>query len=291
MARYNPSVPDLLGRGLGVSVVWTVAGLALGWGHLAASWRRGLALLTSVAGLVCLSVALNTEGLRESPTTAAFLVGPSYVTGHASASASLPYYVLTGACLFLGTVGLAATDRLLDARRHAVRSAIFLSIFVTIVRFALENAAAPPAITGLFGVVWLAPVVGAFVFLALPAAERTLSRMVRLLLVYALWVRGFVALTYYIASTFRLGSHYDVSGVVRLKTMLAGRTYHFVAGTFSQVLILGVLPQILFWPIYTVILGLMGAAVAWVVTSSSRPRVRPRPLGAPVEMAHARQDP
>jgi len=277
---------DILVEAVGVLLLWAVASLALAWGHLPAHWRRGLALVSSAAGLLCLSVALNTTGFRESSTTAAFLIGPSYVTGHASASASLPYYVLTGVCLFLGTAGLAASDRAgRSLSRHWMRTAVAISVFVTLVRFALEKAAAPPLMRGVFGVVWLAPVVGAFAYANLAPERRTFRRFVWAMLVYIVAVRGFVALTYVLASTLRLGSHYDVSSVATF----TGGGYNLEPGSPTQILVLGVLPQVVFWPIYTLLAGALGAAVAWLAAHARQPPLAE--LDRPVTMATARQDP
>ena len=92
---------------LTAAVVWPAAALALYWGRLSGHWRRAVALFTSVAGITALVVALSAHGQRETLTTGQFLLGGAYVTGHASASASLRYYVATAVCLLLGTAGLA----------------------------------------------------------------------------------------------------------------------------------------------------------------------------------------
>src|SRR5689334_6355035 len=95
---------------LTAAVVWPAVALFLNWGRLSGRRRRGLALLTSGAGIVMLMIALGAHGQRETLTTGQFLMGGPYVTGHASASASLRYYVATAVCLLLGTAGLAVPD-------------------------------------------------------------------------------------------------------------------------------------------------------------------------------------
>ena len=95
-----------------------VAGLVfLFWGRLPFRWRRVLAVLTSAGGVFFLVLALNTEGLRESPSVGSFLIGTPYVSGTVSASASLPYYVVTGVLLALGFLGLAAGDEVVSLSR------------------------------------------------------------------------------------------------------------------------------------------------------------------------------
>ncbi|HUG53526.1 MAG TPA: hypothetical protein VMR21_07990, partial [Vicinamibacteria bacterium] len=195
-------------------VVWSAAAVGLSWGRLPGSWRRGLALLTSAAGLVMLVVALSAHGQRDALTTGQFLLGGAYVTGHASASASLRYYVAMAACLLLGTAGLALPDdaaRRLD--RHWVAAAVGLSFVVTALRFTLEKVAAPMSWTHPVGITWLAPVVGA-VFLRHAREEgKGLRALVGWLFAYALGARGTVALLMVVASVLSLGSHYDLSAV------------------------------------------------------------------------------
>src|SRR6185503_19436042 len=85
---------------------------------------------------------------------------------------------------------------------------------------------------------------------------------------YALASRGAVALLIVAASTWRLGSHYDLSRVTDV--WFWGAMHRFEAGSFQQVLYLGVLPQLTFWVAYTVVTGLMGAALAAALLSARR---------------------
>jgi hypothetical protein len=234
---------------------------------------------------------VSTEGLRESQTTAVFLMGTPYVTEQASASASLPFYVLTGVCLLLGTTGLALADE--DAAalgRRWLLMAIAVSTGVTAVRFTLEKAAAPWAWTNAVGVTWMAPVVGAFFAWNLREEGKPFRSLLAALAVYALAVRGTVAGLMVVASTLRLGSHYDVSALVQVRNPFSGDVHTFTAGSLQQVLQLGVVPQLVAWPVYTVLAGLLGAAILWVLRSSWRtpqvPNVRPH-----VDIAAARPEP
>jgi hypothetical protein len=242
-------------------VFWAVAALVLWWGRLPAPGRRTLALLTSAAGLVFLVLAVNTEGIRESPTVAVFLLGTPSVVEQVSASASLPYYVLTGVCLLLGTAGLAVRDDVAQRmERRWMASAVGLSLAVTLLRFALEKAAAPESWTYAVGIVWLIPVAGAWFAMNLRTNWRTVKPLAGSLLVYALTVRGFVALFMVVASTLRLGSHYDVSPWSHV--MFRGQVYLYEPGSLAQILELAVVPQLVFWPPFTLFAGLLGAAVA-----------------------------
>jgi len=271
----------------GVSIA---AATMLWWGRLPGPWRRALALLMSVLGVLFLVSALRAEGHREAATTAVVILGPAYVTDQASASASLRYYVMTAVCLLLGTAGLAVSDEI--ARRLGSRwmaTAIVLSLLVTATRFALEKAAAPSSWTRPIGVTWLPPIVGAFFALNASREGRGLLTVARSLLGYGLAVRGFVALLMVVATTLRLGSHYDISALGYVKNPMSGRWYEFAAGSFDQLFLLGLLPQLVFWPVYTVMAGMIGALAALVLASRGLgPRLPV--VGAGVRMAPAQPE-
>jgi hypothetical protein len=221
---------------------------------------------------------------------AVVVLGPAYVTEQASASASLPYYVMTGVCLLLGTAGLAVSDT--TARRlgsHWLATAIVLSLLVTATRFALDKAAAPPSWTRPIGITWLAPIVGAFFALNAKKEGRGLGTVAWSLLVYGFAVRGAVALLNVLATTLRLGSHYDVSNLVYIKNPMTSRWYEFASGSFEQLFFLALLPQLVFWPIFTVVTGMMGAVLALrLVSRGLGPRVPV--VGAGVGMAPAQPE-
>jgi hypothetical protein len=263
-------MPALLGRVATVLGVWAAAAALLWWGRLPGPWRRALAIVTSAAGLVFLILALNTQGLRESATTAVFLMGRPYVTEQVYASASLPYYVATALCLFLGTLGLSVSDETAHRLRDRwLATAIVVSLAVTGTRFWLEKVAAPDSWSYAVGITWMAPVVGAFFLFNLRREGKGLAALAASLLVYGLVVRAAVAALMVAASTLRLGSHYDISALVRIQNPLNSRFYQFAPGSFGQVLTVAVFPQLAFWPVYTVAAGLLGAglaaAAAWAV--------------------------
>ena len=250
--------------------------------------RRGLALVASVAGLVFLLMALSTAGRREAETTGSFVLGSTYVAGHASASASLPYYVITAVCLLMGTVGLALPDALIGRIcAHPVTCAVAVSALATMVRFALEKAAAPREWTWAVGVTWLAPLVGAFLAVRFrQQGRRSLKTLAVALLVYGLATRAWIALTYVVATAGRLGSHYDLSSAwVQLRDPLTGSARMFDPGSITQILFVVVVPQVLVWPLYTLVAGLVGAAAVALITIARRPR-----MSLPVEMNPAPQD-
>ncbi len=280
-----------LTRALTLVALWAVAGALLWWGDLPPRLRRVLALLASAAGLVFLAVALNTAGQREAETTTGVLIGSTYMTGKAYASASLPYYVMTGLCLLLGTVGLALPDSAAQGlRRRWLATAIGLSVAVPVVRLLLERSAAPPALAWAFGVTALPPLVGAYFAVSARAEGKGWRQVLRALALYAVSVRGFVALMYVAATLAHLGTHYDMSRVVKAHNAFTGAVYLFDPGSLWQLLALVAVPQLAFWPLFTVAAGLMGATLVRLAGGALAPRGAHEPVAAPVEMAAARQE-
>ena len=105
---------------LTIALSWALAGLMHFWPRFPGQWRRFISIATSAAGLAFLIAGTAAEGLREAETTSLVVLGPAYLTGTASASASLHYYVLTAVCLLLGFAGLAFGFRGLVGHRLAL---------------------------------------------------------------------------------------------------------------------------------------------------------------------------
>lgn len=245
---------------LAVGAAGIVSSVVLGWPYLADAWRRLLAVLMSIAGLAFLLAAVNTEGQRESTTVTDFLLGSPPLLLSTAASASLPYYLLTAVCLFLGVTGLAVGERAAGLlRRHYLSSAVGVSIAVVLLRFGFEKAAAPPGLTRLFGLAWLAPIVGAFFYLNLRGTPRVFGAVTRHLAAYALATRTFVVVLYALASVLRLGSHFDVTPLVRINWPVHAE---FMSGSLDQFVQLVIVAQLTFWFLYTLAVGLVGALLA-----------------------------
>ncbi len=259
----------MLSQAVALLGAWAVSAVLLGWPHLPGPWRRRLALLSSGGAVVSLILAMSTEGFRESPTVAVFLLGRPYVLENTAASAGLPYYVLTGVLLFLGVAGLALGD---DAarrlRRRPVAIAVALSLLITAVRFLLEKAAAPAGWTHAVGITWIAPMVGAYLALHFRAEKQSFRALLGALVLYAFAARGAVAALMVVATHWRLGSHYDVSPLTLVVNPMTGQAYSFASGSAEQIRNVAILPQLVVWPIYTVLAGLLGVALARIVMAA-----------------------
>jgi hypothetical protein len=267
-------LPAVLRTAPAALVVAAVAAALMCWGRLSAARRRTVSLLMSAVGVMFLVFALGAEGHREAETTAQFLMGTGYVTGHAWASVSLPYYVVTAVCLLLGTATLALSDdiaRRID--RHWMATAVVVSVLVTAVRFSLERVVAPSAWSMAVGVTWLAPVVGALFLARLREEGRGWGALAAHLTAYGLAVRAAVAALMIPATRFRLGTHYDVGALYRVRMPFSSRLFTFEPASWSQVLNVAVIPQLTFWVLYTLLAGLLGAASYAAVTGASPVRL------------------
>ena len=256
---------------LTAALAWALAALMHWWPRLPSAWRLRVSVATGAAGIGFLVAAVQAEGLRESALTSVVLVGPATLTATSSASASLYYYVLTAACLLLGFAGLALGEPL--SRWLSPRwllTSVAVAWMVTVVRFLLEKSAAPSLLVHAVGVTWLAPVAGAYLAAGLLPARPAWKPLLRALLVYAFLVRGFVAGVGVVATRFGLGSHYDVSAVTTVPVALTGEVYGLVPGSWPQVFWLTLLPQLVVWPPFTVLVGALGAKiVGWLPRPAS----------------------
>ncbi len=249
---------------LTIVLSWALGGLMHFWPRFPGRWRRAVSVASSAAGLAFLVAGTVAEGLRETETTSLVVLGPSFLTATASASASLHYYVLTAVCLLLGFAGLVFGEPLARwLSRHWLFAAAFVAWLITVMRFLLEKSAAPHLLTQVVGITWMAPVAGALFGVCLRDEGRGGRELVRPLVTYAFLARGFVVLVAVLATRLQLGTHYDVSPLVRVSLGLTGTEQSFVAGSWSQLFWLSFVPQLVVWPLYTVAAGLAGGALAW----------------------------
>jgi hypothetical protein len=195
--------------------------------------------------------------------------------------------VLTAICLLLGVAGLGVGDELAQGlSRHWLATAVGLSVGITVLRFLLEKAAAPSSWTQAMGVTGLTPVVGAYFAVCLRSEAKGFRALLGPLLVYAVSVRGAIATLMIMATTRRLGSHYDISPLTIVRNPFTERFYTFEPGSLAQIVNVVMIPQLLIWPLYTLLTGLLGAWLISIVWGSPRvPSVPP-----PVRVAPAEQD-
>ena len=270
---------------LTVALSWALGILMHWWPRLPLRWRRWASVAASAAGVVFLVAGTAAEGFRETETTSMVVLGPAYVTATASASASLHYYVLTAVCLLLGFAGLVSGGPLSRwLLRHWILSAAAVAWLITLIRFLLERTASPPFLTQVVGVTWMAPVAGAWFATCLRDDRRALRSALRPLVTYAFLVRGLVVLVAVVATRSHLGTHYDVSPLVQVTLGFAGGVQTFESGSWLQILWLSVVPQLVIWPIFTVVAGFAGGAAVWPWLPQRTPPRRPAsvPLDAVV---------
>jgi hypothetical protein len=249
---------------LTIALSWALGGLMHFWPRLPGRWRRLASIASSAAGLAFLVAGTAAEGLRETETTSLVVLGPSVLTATASASASLHYYVLTAVCLLLGFAGLVFGEPLARwLSRHWLASATSVAWLITVIRFLLEKSAAPHLLAQVVGITWMAPMAGAFFAVSLRGEGRGRRDLVRPLVTYAYLARGFVVLVAVLATRLHLGTHYDVSPLVKVSLGFTGTEQSFVPGSWLQLFWLSFVPQLVVWPLYTVVAGLAGGLLAW----------------------------
>ena len=260
-------MPSGVDEWLAILAAWCAAAVVLSWSHWPARARAAAGLLLSALGLAFIVVALQTEGVDETFSRAVYIAGPTYIADQVSAAASLKHYILAGLCLALGTAALAVND--VGARwlgRRPIGVAIVYSLAVTGLRFLLERAAAPQLLSYAVGITWLAPVIGVFFAINMRReVEAGLLRLPRSLAIYGLATRAAVAVLVVFATRLELGSHYDISALTRVRSFLSGREYVFESASWQQIGELAIVPQILVWPIYTILVGGLAGGLVLVL--------------------------
>jgi hypothetical protein len=95
------------------------------------------------------------------------------------------------------------------------------------------------------------------------------------LLRYAYGVRVGIAALMVAASLGQLGTHYDISGFVSYVDPFTGRARLVEPGSLRQVVDIAILPQLFFWPFYTMLTGLTGAVVVLTAAAIVRRQAKP----------------
>ena len=252
------------------------------WPRLPATHRRRLSIATSLAGLGFLVAALRSEGLRESALTSLVLVGPG--DAH-RARLGLGEPLLLRAHRRLPAARLrgprsSATRSPAGCRPRPLLSSVAVAWLVTVVRLLLEKSAAPSLLVEAVGVTWLAPVAGVYLALALRPEGVGPTALLQVLLRYAFLVRGFVALVGVVATRLAAGTHYDVSPLTEVPVAFAAGTWVFAPGSWEQLFWLTLLPQLVIWPAFTVLVGMAAARRGLrccIPASEAAPSERRRP--------------
>jgi hypothetical protein len=271
---------------LTILTAWSLAVLLHWWPRLSAPLRRRVSIATNVAALGFLVAALRAEGLRESAMTSVVLVGAAYHTATASALASYYYYVLTATCLLLGFAGLTLGDALAAfLAERPLLSSVAVAWLVTLLRFLLEKSAAPAPLAQAVGVAWLAPVAGAYLATVLRPQQTGWRAFLKALTIYALLVRGVVALASVAATRLGLGSHYDVSPLTTVPMVLSGAARSFSPASWEQLLWLTLVPQLVAWPLFTVLVGMLAGAITARFAPPSDPSRTRASVSGPVPLA------
>jgi hypothetical protein len=68
------------------------------------------------------------------------------------------------------------------------------------------------------------------------------------------------------ATRLTAGTHYDVSPLTEVAVAFSERSWVFAPGSWPQLFWLTLLPQLVIWPAYTVVAGMAGAALGFLVS-------------------------
>lgn len=256
-------MPRGIDEWLAIVAAWGAAAAVLSWSYWPSRVRAAAGVLMSAFGLAFIVIALQTEGVDEASSRSVYIAGPAYITDQASAAASQKYYVLAGLCLMLGTTALAINDA--GARwltENPLKVAIGYSLVISVLRFILERAAAPPPLAYAVGITWLVPLIGVYLALGVRREGAGTLRLLRWLAIYAIATRAAVAALVVLATRLQLGSHYDVSALTQVRSFISGRVYVFESASWQQILELAVVPQVVVWPLYTILLGGLTGSLA-----------------------------
>jgi hypothetical protein len=94
---------------------------------------------------------------------------------------------------------------------------------------------------------------------------------------YAYFVRAVVAVVGVTATRLEAGTHYDVSPLTEVAVAFSDRTWVFESGSWTQLFWLTLLPQLVVWPAFTVLVGMAGAAIALALVPAPAPATEAAP--------------
>lgn len=251
----EPSLTNLALTLLLGAVAACVIACVLCYGHLSRRRRRLLAVSSIGIGSVFLAIAYGATGDRTTRLRALFLHHHCVVDEPTAPAAMLP--------LLLGVTALSAgLLGLLGGRstRLGLAAPLTLAAVLTTLRYGIDLAAAPEPLAHAFGVTWMIPGLG--LFAALRQQQGESKSLLLDLAVLAIGIRAPALTANAITTHFDLGSHYSLVRVERIAIPFADGPAHFVPQSLHQFLLLGVLPQLVIWPLITFAGALLCANLA-----------------------------
>jgi hypothetical protein len=231
---------------------WTaIAWLALRWTDLPAAAQAWLGRLFLLAAVVSFGAAPFVSGTLSQPM-GPFIMGPNLHPAE-TVERSLGTAALGVGLVCLVLYALARFGERLPWR-HPVAKAAGLTLLVMLLRVFLEKLGLPLGLVTFFGIIWLIVPVAAY--LGIEAARAgSLGRFWAWMLGYTYGIRVFIVGVMLVATSLRLGTHYDNSAATRFTAF--GREVVLQPGTWVQYRTLIVLPQLVLWAGLTLLAGLV----------------------------------
>ncbi len=216
-------------------------------------WRLGVAAAWAIAALIAWTVALaSPAGTVRVGVTRALMFHHHVVVDRPLAPAWALPFIVGALC-----VGIAAwtANAWSPGRRSSVLVPPFvLGLGVIAGRFALDRAAAPEPVAHACGLLWWSVAIGPY----LRMSHRPVG-MSALRLAFA--TRLVVVALNVLATTNEWGTHFSLERVERVALPLVGTVFVADPGSWRQLGLLVVLPQLVIWPMLTAIIAMVTARV------------------------------
>lgn len=216
------------------------------WPALPVRPRRAAAALALVAGLGLAGYGAGLDGERGAATRALFLNHHCVVDEPRAPAALLPL-AAAFALIAAAGAGLAGGQRI-SPRDLPLSRPLLMAASLVLLRFAIDRAAAPEPLAHAFGLVWMIPGLALFAHVRARAPVRDLALV-------ALLVRLPAAAAVGAATAFDLGSHFSLVRVERIAAPWRAAPIVFEPGSLQQFAALGLLPQLVIWPLLALAAG------------------------------------
>jgi hypothetical protein len=127
---------------------------------------------------------------------------------------------------------------------------VAIALLMTALRFAVDVAAASEPVAHAFGILWMAPALGANSTLLQPGESR------RAWIVKAAYLSRLPAiLATVLATHFRLGTHYSLASIERIELPFVDARFLCSPLDGTQWLLAIAIPQLVLWPLLTIIVA------------------------------------
>lgn len=255
-------------RFFGGFLVFVTALVIFYWRTIPYFWRNVISGLAGISGLATIIFGLTLK----SPSVAgieAIFFGTAYETSreiHAGYLSSLVFGL--GLILFALAGCFPGLLKRFSWTEHILFVPLSLSVVFLIWRLLLEKTAAPSALSSMIGMIWLPPAIGVFLAFELTGKKHRVKELIRTLAMYAWLARSLVAVLMVTLSFLKLGSHYDISAVTSIDSPFGKRSYS--PNSFRHHLELIYIPQLLFWPLVTIVAGWLCGGLVFAFTPRRR---------------------